>query len=256
MESSGLHVETWDPVLAAALRRVDDAPTPARHRHVAERYRALGIHDAAFDHLSAALELNARDAPAWDGRARIWRDWGFAALGLGDAHRAAYYAPSSPVVHNTLGTLLRAVGWERAARDAFLRALRLDPRASYAASNLCYLEALARTDAALPICQAAVGLDPQSGTAWNNLALASASHGLWGAAEHQFRMSSGPAGLRYNMGVVYLADGRYQRALESFEAAQALRPGRAVDRQRVEQARALTQPPDRRTRGHDDDRGR
>ena len=251
-----LNVEAWDPVLAAALRRVDEALTPVHHRQVARRYRALGIDDAAFDHLSSALELNARDASAWDARARIWRDWGYAALGLGDAYRAVYYSASSPIVHNTLGTFLHAVGWEREARQAFSRALRLDPRASYAMSNLCYLEALARTDAAFPMCRAAVGLDSQSGTAWNNLALAYASHGLWDAAERQFRMSSNPAGIHYNMGVIYLAGGRYQKALESFEAAQAQRPGRAMDRQRVEEARALTRAPDRRASGHDDDRDR
>ena len=78
----------------------------------------------------------AGEAAAWDGLARIWRDWGYPGLGLGDAHRAVWADPSSPVTRNTLGTILQLLGKTHEARDQFARAVALDPGAAYAHYNL------------------------------------------------------------------------------------------------------------------------
>jgi tetratricopeptide (TPR) repeat protein len=135
----GATAETQDPTLAAALLRLSLVRTPAQHRAVAEEYRRLGIMDTAFDHLSAATRLDPRDAAAFDARARIWRDWGFPELGLGDSARAVFYAPRSAAAHNTRGTLLAAAGLMEEARREFATALALDPGASFARANLCLL---------------------------------------------------------------------------------------------------------------------
>jgi tetratricopeptide (TPR) repeat protein len=95
----------------------------------------------AYDQYTAALRLNSKDAWTYDGRARVWRDWGFAGLGLSDAYHAVYLAPTSPVPQNTLGTLFLKIGLVDEARAAFARALALDPNASYALENLCRLAA-------------------------------------------------------------------------------------------------------------------
>src|SRR4029450_5681722 len=104
---------------------------------VAKEYRRLGIMDAAFDHLTAATRLDPRDAAAYDARARIWRDWGFPELGMGDSARAVFFAPRSAAAHNTRGTLLAAAGLEVEARREFEKALALDPNAGFARANLC-----------------------------------------------------------------------------------------------------------------------
>ena len=109
-KAMGGTVESQDPALAAALLRLALIPTPAHHRAVADEYRRLAILDAAFDHLSAATRLNPQDAAAYDARARIWRDWGYPELGMGDSARAVFYAPRSAAAHNTRGTLLAAAG--------------------------------------------------------------------------------------------------------------------------------------------------
>jgi tetratricopeptide (TPR) repeat protein len=132
-------IESQDKRLAAALVLLTVAPTADQHRAVAEEYRRLGILDTAFDHLTAATELDPRDAAAYDARARIWRDWGFPELGMGDSARAVFYAPRSAAAHNTRGTLLAAAGFEAAARQAFETALALDPDAEFARANLCRL---------------------------------------------------------------------------------------------------------------------
>lgn len=164
-------VETSDPTLSAALLKLLIAATPEAHRIVAERYRELGILDMAHDHFLRASQLDRFDAAAYEGLARIWRDWGFPQLGLAESSRAVYYAPSSASAHNTLGTLLAALGHDGEARREYERAVQLDPRAAYALNNLCYLSFL-KGDAsrALAECQAALAVDPTLTAARQTLA--------------------------------------------------------------------------------------
>jgi tetratricopeptide (TPR) repeat protein len=154
-------VESTDRVLSAALLRLAIAPTPDAHRAVAERYRALGILDMAYEHYFRASQIDRTDASAYEGLARIWRDWGFPQLGMADASRAVYYAPASASAHNTWGTVLAAAGHEEQARQEYERAVELDPGAAYAWNNLCYLSFLAGAAAnAIAECEEALSVDP------------------------------------------------------------------------------------------------
>jgi tetratricopeptide (TPR) repeat protein len=136
----GSTIESHDPKLAAALLKLKLLPSAAQHRAAADEYRRLGVLDAAFDHLTAAIRIDPHDAAAYDARARIWRDWGVPRLGMGDAARAVYYAPRSAAARNTLGTLLAANDQSDEARREFLKALALDPSASFARENLNRLD--------------------------------------------------------------------------------------------------------------------
>ncbi len=51
-------LETRDPVLASDLLLAASAPTAERHLAIAERYRDLGVLDAAYRHFTSALALN------------------------------------------------------------------------------------------------------------------------------------------------------------------------------------------------------
>jgi tetratricopeptide (TPR) repeat protein len=169
-------VEATDARLASALAAVAIEPTPEHYRDVAREYRRLGLLDRAYDHLIRALRLNARDARTYEQLARIWRDWGFPHLGLGDAHRAVYFAPRSASAHNTLGTLLQALGHYREARKSYERAHALDATAAYAMNNLCYLSLVEkRTKQAIGECEIALSLDATFAPAKANLALANAA---------------------------------------------------------------------------------
>ena len=103
-------VEGRDPALKDALAALVKAPSAAAPRRVGQEYYRLRIRDLAFDHYSDALTYDGRSAAAFDGRARVWREWGFVALALGDAHRARHYQPASATVRNTLGTVLELRG--------------------------------------------------------------------------------------------------------------------------------------------------
>jgi len=134
--SGATPAEVWSPELGAALRRHAEAPTVRNEIELAQALRDAGILDQAYDHYRAAARMNPREAAAWDGLARVWRDWGYARLGLGDAHRAVWAAPMSPVVRNTLGTILQLLGRNKEAREQYARAAALDPAAAYAHFNL------------------------------------------------------------------------------------------------------------------------
>lgn len=232
-------VEAQDPELTAALAELAVIGEPAQHRRVAERFRQLKILDAAYDHFARARTLDPTDAAAHDGLARIWRDWGFPHLGLGDASRSVYYAPTWAPAHNTLGTILAALGRAEEARRAYEHARALDPGAAYIRSNLCYLSFLeGRIDQAIAECRAAVEADPGLRPARNNLALAYAAAGRDDLAQREFLAAGTAAGL-YNIGIVHLAEHRYVRASQAFAAAQHERPLWAAARKRASQTRAL-----------------
>lgn len=232
-------LETRDPALAAALLQLMAAPTAERHRLIAERYLELGVLDSAYRHFNDALALNPRDGDAYEGLARVWRDWGVPELAVGDAHRATFYAPQSASAQNTFGTVMQALGNYSDARSAYEQASRLDPLAAYAINNLCYLAFVGgRIDDAVEKCAAALRLDPSLTAARNNLALAYAASGRIDAARAQFLDGTDRASGLYNTGIVYLAAGDERSALASFDAASRARPTFNISRERAELIRA------------------
>jgi Flp pilus assembly protein TadD len=239
--ASAATVEAQDPLLSAALLELSLRPGPDQHRRVALRFHELGILDAAHDHYSRARQLDPADAAAHEGLARIWRDWGFPHLALGDALRGVYYAPGRTSTHNTLGTILTKLGRLKEARRAYERALALDPRAAYVLNNLCYLSFLeGRPTDAIASCGAALDVDPRLTAARNNLALAYAAARQGDRAQQEFQAAGDAAAALYNVGIVRLAEKQYAKASEAFEAAQRHRPSWTAARERALEARALT----------------
>ena len=235
-------IETTDGRLAAALRDLDVEPTAEHHRRVAAEYSRLHVLDHAYAHLARAVALEPRGAANYDGLARIWRDWGFANLGLADAYRAVDLAPRSPVAANTLGTLLAATGQTSAARDWYARALALDARATYALTNLCYVEFLAGRASARPTCERAAA--PGLPDARHNLALVHAADGDFDGARELLARGAGAAGeADYNMGVVFMAAGQYRKAAAAFASARRTQPTfrLAAERERQAVAAAIHQ---------------
>jgi tetratricopeptide (TPR) repeat protein len=233
-------LESQDRKLAAALLLAAATPTAESLRCVGDEYRRLGILDMAFRYYNRALRIDSTDGAAYDGLARIWRDWGFPGLGLGDASRAVYYARTSGASYNTLGTVMQALGNRRGARAAYEQAHRSDPHGSYALTNLCYLSFLeADTDTALGECRRAIELDPGSKPAHNNLALIYASQGKLDLARSELSRDGDEAASQFNMGVIYMATSDYVSAATAFQAALVARPSFSAAGQRARQAWAL-----------------
>jgi len=232
-------LETRDPALAADLLLALSAPSGERHRAIAERYRDMGVLDAAYRHFNRALALNPRDAAAYEGLARVWRDWGLPQLAVGDSHRATFYAPQSASARNTYGTIMQALGRYRDANTSYELASWLDPHAAYAVNNLCYLAFVnGRIDEAIDRCNAALRLDPSLAAARNNLALAFAASGRMDLARTQFLDAGDRASGLYNAGIAYLASGDERNALAAFDAASKARPTFNISRERADLIRA------------------
>ena len=232
-------LEARDPSLAADLLLVRSVPSAERHHAIGERYRSLGVLDAAYRHFNSALALNPRDAATYEGLARVWRDWGLPQLAVGDAHRAMFYAPQSASARNTYGTIMQALGRSADARGAYELASRLDPGAAYALNNLCYLAfANGRVDDAIDGCTAALRRDPTLAAAQNNLALAFAAAGRMDLARKQFMAAADLASGLYNTGIAYLASGELRDALAAFDAASRARPTFDISRERAALIRA------------------
>lgn len=232
-------LEAHDPALAADLLQLASAPSAEQHRAIAERYRGLGVLDAAYRHFNSALALNPRDAEAYEGLARVWRDWGLPQLAVGDAHRATFYAPESASARNTFGTIMQALGRYADAKASYELASWLDPRAAYPVNNLCYLAFVSgRVDDAIDRCTAALRIDPSLAAARNNLALSFAAAGKMDAARRQFLEAGDAASGLYNTGIAYLASGDERAALASFDAASKARPTFNIARERAALIRA------------------
>ncbi|HUF46531.1 MAG TPA: tetratricopeptide repeat protein [Vicinamibacterales bacterium] len=237
-------LETFDPRLQAALSAIEGAdtrPTVEALLDAADEYWRLGVFDRAHRLLTQALGRAPRDARTLEALARLWRDWGVPAQGLADAYRAASAAPASPAVQNTLATVLFHMGHVEAAEARFAEVLRLDPRAAYAQSNLCYA-ALARgdEDRALAACRAALEVDPANRAARNNLALVHAAADRWDDAAREFLTAAGDeATARYNLGMALLSRREYTRAAEAFDAAARLQPDPGRAHERAREARRL-----------------
>ena len=236
---AGTTLESSDARLSGALAIAAVSPSPDTFRDVADAYERRGVFDKAHEYLQAALRLDERDPATYEALARLWRDARMPHLALADAYRATYYGPQWPVAHNTLGTILQALGQRAQARGAYERALQLDPAAAYALNNLCYGWVLdGHAKKAILACAAALRLNPSLRVARNNLGLAQASAGSMDAARDSFRAAGDEAGAQYNLGIAYLAHRQYGSAVKAFEAAHALRPSLTVARVRANEARA------------------
>jgi tetratricopeptide (TPR) repeat protein len=232
-------VEGQHPTLAAAMGAAAFAPSPATYRIAAEEYRRAGVFDKAFEYLNKARALNSKDAATYDATARLWRDSGLPHAALGDAYRATYYAPASPVVHNTLGTIFQALGRRQLARAEYQRALQLDPGAAYALNNLCYGWVLDnQPQKAILACQNALKIQPDLAAAYNNLGLAHAANGDMAAAQAAFARAGDKAHELFNTGIVRMAHRDFNGAIDAFESAHAARPALVEAAGRARQARA------------------
>jgi tetratricopeptide (TPR) repeat protein len=233
-------LEAREPELAEALSTLHASPTAANFVDAADAYRTKGVLDQAYDNYMHALRLNPRQADAYEGLARVWRDWGLPRLGLGDAHRAVYYAPDRAAAQNTLGTLLQAVGRNKDARSAYKLAMMLDPTAGYPLSNLCYLSFVeGNATQAIAECRAAIRRDPQLAAAHNNLALTYATIGRLDLARSEFASGGGASAAAYNLGIVFLAQRRYSDAARQFDAASAGHPWFVEAARRAREAHRL-----------------
>jgi tetratricopeptide (TPR) repeat protein len=230
-------IESSNPELMRALLLITMHESPEHHRLAAIAYRKVGVLDHAYRHFQRATVLDPCDAASYDGMARLWRDWQMPELALADVHRALHCNRKSAEIYNTLGTILEALDQQAGAERAYRSALALDPRATFALNNLCYIR-MTQGDglSAARLCEAALVVDPNLAAARNNLALIEAKRGDFAEAERRLRAAPSAVSF-YNVGVMRLSEGRYNDAALVFDQASATEPSWTMARRRSLQAR-------------------
>jgi Flp pilus assembly protein TadD len=233
-------IESSDRRLASAIAMLAISETAENHRAVAAAYHNAGVLDYAYRHFQRALKLEPCDSAAYEGIARLWREWGRSDLALGDAYRAIHCRPRSASAYNTLGTVFLSLGQRDNARGSFEAALRLDSQAAFALNNLCYLSVAEGNGAAAQrACERALALDPTMPTARTNLALAYALQGDRSNAERRLLSGSNVASGHFNVGILRMSLGLYEDAAESFELALKAQPNLSEAARRAVQARTF-----------------
>jgi Flp pilus assembly protein TadD len=229
-------LERSNPELVQALATLAEARSAANLAAVGYAYLQLQILDRAYSHFSSAAAADRTYAPAHEGLARVWRDWGLPHVALTDAHRAVHHAPRSASARNTLGTVLQALGQIEPAMATFQHAARLDAAAAYPLNNLCYAALqVNRRERAAGWCRQALDRDPSLRTARNNLAMAIGATGTRDELLAAIGPIPPPGERELAVGLALLANGRYHEAGASFDAASSLDP---VLRPRAEHAKA------------------
>ena len=129
-------IELRNSDLSDALSALRSDPTAFAYLHVAEEYRRAGVLDQALDYFDEALKRAPRLAAAYDGRARIWRDWHIPGLGSVIQLALCTTRPGRPrpttrrVRCSSPSVIAPLPG------SAFQKAIDLDPAATYAKTNL------------------------------------------------------------------------------------------------------------------------
>lgn len=133
--------------------------------------------------------------------------------------------PNNSEAYNLLGVCYDEKGQFSAAQDEYKKATKVEPINARFLNNLGYSYYLANNDKqAIKWYQKALKFTPDDRRIMNNLGLALGRRGEFAKAKEQFVKAVGEHGAHLNLGYIYSQQGRYQQAIEQFEAALKLQP--------------------------------
>ena len=137
--------------------------------------------------------------------------------------------PNNSEAYNLLGVCYDEKGQFKAAQDEYKKAIQLEPINARFLNNLGYSFYLASNDKqAIKWYQKALKFTPDDRRIMNNRGLAFGRRGEYPKAKEQFVKAVGEHGAYLNLGYIYSQQGRYQQAIENFEAALKLQPSSLV----------------------------
>ncbi len=137
--------------------------------------------------------------------------------------------PNNSEAYNLLGVCYDEKGQFVEAQNEYKKAAKLEPINARFLNNLGYSFYLAGNDKqAIKWYQKAVKFTPDDKRIQNNLGLAYGRKGEFVKAKSEFVKAVGEHGALLNMGYLFSQQGRYQQAIEQFEAALKLQPNSTV----------------------------
>ncbi len=137
--------------------------------------------------------------------------------------------PNNSEAYNLLGVCYDEKGQFQEAQNEYKKAAKLEPINARFLNNLGYSYYLSGNDKqAIKWYQKAGKFTPDDKRIQNNLGLAYGRKGDFTKAKAEFVKAVGEHGALLNMGYLFSQQGRYQQAIEQFEAALKLQPNSAV----------------------------
>ena len=233
------------PTLEELLRHIAESPEDIESRRtLAAHYLKEGLYYSAFELYEQIRSNGFEDATAELGLARIWDTWGHDSLAKRHAERALELDPKSAEALELLGKIHLHRNDLQAAVSAFLEALTLTPENPSLHSTLgsVFLK-LGNSGEARGYLEEAVALDPALIEARNNLAEALARLGDYDGALHEFAAANPPAAAFNKLGLVYLADRKWEKARNAFKQALAQDPDDEKARLNLSIAQSYLPPP-------------
>ena len=233
------------PILEELLRHIAESPEDVESRRtLAAHYLKEGLYYSAFELYEQIRSTGLEDATAELGLARIWDEWGHYPLAKRHAERALELDPQSAEALELLGTIHLHRNDLQAAVSAFLEALALTPENPSLHSTLgSVLLKLGNSGEARGYLEKAVALDPALTEARNNLAAALAGLGDDDGALHEFAAANPPVAALNKLGLVYLADRKWEKAENAFKQALVQDPDDVKARLNLSIAQSHLPPP-------------
>ena len=137
--------------------------------------------------------------------------------------------PNNSEAYNLLGVCYDEKGQFKEAQDEYKKAIKLEPINARFLNNLGYSYYLTSNDKqAIKWYQKALKFTPDDRRIQNNIGLAFGRRGEYAKAKETFVKAVGEHGALLNLGYIYSQQGRYQQAIEQFEAALQLQPNSLV----------------------------
>jgi len=233
------------PLLEELLRRIAESPEDIESRRtLAAHYLKEGLYYSAFELYEQIRSTGFEDATAERGLARIRDKWGHYSLAKRHAERALALDPQSAEALELLGNIHLHGNEPQAAVAAFLEALARTPENPSLHSTIgSVLLKLGNSGEARGYLEEAVALDPALIEARNNLAEALARLGDYDGALHEFAVANPPAAAFNKLGLVYLADRKWQKAQNAFKQALVQEPDHVKVRLNLSIAQSYLPPP-------------
>jgi serine/threonine protein kinase/Tfp pilus assembly protein PilF len=160
------------------------------------------------------------DAYAWrGGRVRFYpKSWLDSALTV--CNMALAIDPNSSEAYNAMGFVYRIKGWFQKALDDYYKAVELNPSNRSAISNIAWIKrSIGQYEDALQWYKKALAIDPTVSGTYNSIGYTYLYLKEYDNAIYWFKkaMELSPDSSPFNLGVVYMEQGKVEQAIEIFE---------------------------------------
>jgi tetratricopeptide (TPR) repeat protein len=176
-----------------------------------------------------AIQLDSKDAGAYDGRGNTYAGLGQHERAIQDYDRAIKLDPKLALAYYSRGLAYAFLGQHQRAIEDYDQAIQLDPKLAMAYTNrgAAYYQ-LGQYEQAIQDHDQAIQLDPKYAVAYNNRGAAYAALGQHQRAIQDYDQAvllDPKYAVAYNnRGAAYAALGQHQRAIQDFDQALQLDP--------------------------------